>query len=248
MICIVSPHFDDAALSCADHARAWLSAGAEPLVVNVFTAAGAIGAGSALMAANLAATGVNNARAYVAIRQAEDHACMQALGLRAVDLGFVDAGFRGAEVPDYVDLRALCVAKLPARELDRVSQVAQALSAYAHARLALCPLAIGGHVDHLITKTACERVFPAARLAYYADMPYARAPWRWTWSALPKLQRRRVSLLTMSAQKRAALALYRSQMAVLFRAPPRYPEILLLPRLCSDTRLVATTCMSAIEP
>lgn len=230
MICIVSPHYDDAALSCADHARAWLRAGAQPLVVNVFTAAGAVGADSALMAPSLAAAGVSSALAYAEIRQAEDQACMQALGLRAVDLGFVDAGFRGAEVPDYPDLNAVSVAKLSAREQDRVSQVARALSAYAHAQLALCPLAIGNHVDHLITRAACERVFPSTCLAYYADMPYARAPWRWTWSAFRKLPRRRISLITMSIGKRAALALYHSQMAVLFRAPPRYPEILLLPR------------------
>lgn len=229
MICIVSPHLDDAALSCADHALQWTSTGESPLVVNVFSAAGAVGADSELMAPSLRAAGTADAAAYMALRKAEDLACLRALGLRRLDLDFVDAGFRGTDAPAFPTLASLRPARLSRQDLDLVAAVADALRAHANARLALSPLGVGGHVDHLIARAACERVFPADRLAYYADMPYARAPWKWSLAALGRLARARWSLRAMSERKRAALGHYRSQMPLLFRGPPRYPEVILLP-------------------
>lgn len=200
------------------------------MVVNVFSAAGPVGADSELMAPSLRAAGAASAAEYVAIRKAEDLACMRTLGLRCDDLGFIDAGFRGAGAPDFPTLAALRPTRLLQRELDIVAMVADALRVYGGARLAVSPLGVGGHVDHLITRAACEQIFPPERLAYYADMPYARAPWKWSWAALGRAARARRSIRLMSETKRSALRHYRSQMPLLFRGKPRYPEIILLPR------------------
>ncbi len=234
MICIVSPHLDDAALSCADHALTWRAAGEEVLVVNVFTAAGTSPQLSSLMRPILQASQVDDAEQYVALRLREDGRCLDALGLRACQLGFTDAGFRGASRPDYPTLAALRTGRLLARELDLVAAVAtaltQALRGVDEVRLAVSPLGIGRHVDHLITRAACARVFGADRLSFYADMPYARAPWRWSSADLRQLARARRSIKPMTPAKRAALAHYASQMPLMFRGTPRYPELVLLPR------------------
>lgn len=234
MICIVSPHLDDAALSCADHALTWRAAGEEVLVVNVFTAAGTSTQLSSLMRPILQASQVDDAEQYVALRLREDRRCLDALGLRACQLGFTDAGFRGASTPDYPTLAALRTGRLLAREInlvDAVSEaVAQALRGVGDVRLAVSPLGIGRHIDHLITRAACERVFGVDRLAFYADMPYARAPWRWSWADVRSFARARTSIKSMTPAKRAALAHYGSQMPLMFRGTPRFPEIVLLPQ------------------
>lgn len=240
MICIVSPHLDDAALSCADHALTWRAAGEEVLVVNVFTAAGTSMPLSSLMRPILQASQVVDAEQYVALRLREDHRCLDALGLRACQLGFTDAGFRGAGTPDYPTLAALRTGRLLTPELDLVAAVAGALAqavrgvggdgGVGDVRLAVAPLGIGRHVDHLITRAACEQVFGADRLAFYADMPYARAPWRWSWPDLQRLAGARKSIKPMTPVKRAALAHYASQMPLMFRGTPRYPELVLLPQ------------------
>ncbi len=230
MICIVSPHLDDAALSCADHALTWRAAGEEVLVVNVFTAAGTSTQLSSLMRPILHASQVDDAEQYVALRLREDRRCLDALGLRACQLGFTDAGFRGASTPDYPTLAALRTGRLLAPELNLVDAVSEALRGVGDVRLAVCPLGIGRHVDHLITRAACERVFGADRLAFYADMPYARAPWRWSWADLRRLASARKSIKPMTPAKREALAHYGSQMPLMFRGTPRFPEIVLLPQ------------------
>ncbi len=233
MICIVSPHLDDAALSCADHALAWRAAGEEVMVINVFDRAGTPSAIAPFVADSIRSAGAADAAAYEAMRVEEDTRCLQALDVSARNLGLIDAGFRGADAPDYPTIRALLPGRLAARELALVARVLEVLDdAIAPAdkvSLIIGPLGIGGHVDHLIARAACERL-GSRRLGYYADMPYARAPWNWPGAALLQLLRARTSIKRMSDAKRSALAHYRSQMPLLFRrGPPRYPEVLLLP-------------------
>jgi len=231
MICIVSPHFDDAALSCADHALAWVASGLEVWVLNVFTASAELERSSALMDANLQAAGASTAEEYMALRRAEDRLCMQSLGLQSIDLGLVDAGFRGrAGLPDYDSLAALRPGRLGAREAGMVDAVAQALPDLSEALLVLCPLGVGGHVDHLIARAACEARVDAGRLAYYADMPYARAPWNWARADWARLADARRSFRAMTAAKRGALRHYQSQWPLLFGRRSYCPELLLLPR------------------
>jgi len=230
MICILSPHFDDAALSCADHARVWLAARRDVLVMNVFTSAGDAHPFPAFMAANLSAAGVNTATQYIDLRRAEDRRCLLALGLKARDLGFSDAGFRGrGGQADYDSLSDLRSGRLGPRERRLVDDMLDALADLGKAELVLCPMGLGGHVDHLIARAACERLVAPGRLAYYADMPYARSPSNWVRSDWAQLVRTRWSIKAMSAAKRAALRHYQSQWPLLFRRSSYCPELLLMP-------------------
>ena len=115
MICIVSPHIDDTALSCADHALTWRAAGEEVLVVNVFAADKTSTQLSSLMHAILQASQADDAEQCVAPRLREDRRCLDALGLRACPLDFANAGFRGAATSDCPTLAALRTGRVLAR-------------------------------------------------------------------------------------------------------------------------------------
>jgi len=59
---------------------------------------------------------------------------------------------------------------------ERVGELAELLSALPAGRRLFAPLAIGGHVDHVLVRRAVETGFRPA-LTYYADQPYcARDP------------------------------------------------------------------------
>ena len=224
MILIVSPHLDDGVLGCGDHAFGWCAGGHAVTVLTVFTAASAC-VSPLLSAADAAAL---DGQAYMARRRAEDQAALLRLGLRGAHLGLVDAGFRGGSAPHFPDLRSLLCGTVG---IGGDAQVAQAVHALRlrgdQPTLVLCPLAVGGHVDHVITRLACEATFAAERLAYYADMPYARAPWRWRRAQVQAAWQSIRSWRRISPRKRDSLAAYGSQMPLLFRGTPRLPELLL---------------------
>ncbi|MGS0754986.1 hypothetical protein ACVBEH_09905 [Roseateles sp. GG27B] len=92
----------------------------------------------------------------------------------------------------------------------------------------VAPLGIGGHVDHLIARKACEQVFGAASWPITRTCPTperrgggeqrsagrrpCRANWRW-----------------ISPRKQQVLRAYASEMPLLFKSAPKFAELLLLP-------------------
>ncbi|WP_457424688.1 PIG-L deacetylase family protein [Roseateles sp. P5_E7] len=223
MILIISPHLDDAMLSCCDHALTWRRQGHDVRVLTLFSAAGPC-VSPVLGAASFDAAG------HMRRRRQEDVAALAAIGLKAEHLGLVDAGFRGSGSADFQTLdQLLCGGVGPGGGV-LLEQAAQALqSRFIRADRVMCPLAVGGHVDHVITRRACEAAFDAQLLGYYADMPYARAPWRWRPAQLAQLLRARRSWRGFSANKATVLRHYRSQMPLLFRSRPYFPELVLGP-------------------
>ncbi|MEJ7727615.1 MAG: PIG-L family deacetylase [Polyangiaceae bacterium] len=148
----VSPHLDDAALSCAGALVTRSAAGEHVVVVSVFTEG-------------------QPARGY-ARRRAEDGAVLRAHGLEAVHLGFADAPTRLGVAPSF---RSLLLGPPAAPGL--VAEVAASLAAL-QGRLApsevWLPLAVGGHVDHRATFAAGMR--SAGALRFYEERPYAFSP------------------------------------------------------------------------
>jgi LmbE family N-acetylglucosaminyl deacetylase len=227
LILVVSPHLDDAALSCADHALRWQAAGHVVHVLTLFSAAGPWP--SPLL--GLTPGDVAAAEALMARRRAEDHQALHRLGFACEHLGLIDAGFRGDTTPHFQSLAHLLSGSCGPGGQQLVHQAAHLLrERVAAATGVLAPLGVGGHVDHVITRLACEAAAPAHALVYYADMPYARAPWRWTAPLLRQALTWRRSWHWISPRKRQALAAYASQMPALFRRPPHFPELLLWPR------------------
>lgn len=178
----LSPHFDDAALSCGGLAHRQASHGEHVLVVTIFTARpdyDDLGP----FAQELHALWGNQAD-ILETRQQEDLQAMRTLGADYVRLGYLDALYRrersSGELlypnndalfgpPDHHDLslpQELAEAIVELLPLDNLAQERDGLRLYA-------PLAIGGHVDHRLVSAAARLLSEAGfRVSFYEDFPY----------------------------------------------------------------------------
>ncbi len=180
-VLVLSPHLDDAVLSCG----ALLAAVADrcPVVVaTVFTAAGPP---PHTFAARRFLRGGDSGALYAA-RRREDVDVLSALGVKPVHLGFPDALFRRRRLPGaaarvlpelthrYPTYRYDIARGRRARgDRTLVGEIAAAVGAHAAAaRLILCPLGVGRHVDHLLVRDAGTRL--PGRIVHYSDFPYDR--------------------------------------------------------------------------
>ncbi|WFR84304.1 PIG-L family deacetylase [Arthrobacter sp. Y-9] len=185
----LSPHLDDAVLSCGALIEAQTRQ-REITVATLFT--------EAMPAPHTRAArsfmrqcSVMDAGSLFQARQAEDRAVLKAMGVQSVHLGAVDALFRGRRRPAKLR-RGVWDALLPElthryptfrfdialgriargdRELIRHLQgsVAELLH-QTNSELLFCPAGVGKHVDHMITRGVGEE-YPE-KLVMYSDFPY----------------------------------------------------------------------------
>lgn len=166
----LSPHLDDAALSCGGAITELCTAGDTPLVVTFCTAAPpAAGPFSALALEFHREWGLAPEQ-VVAARLREDEAAMAALGADALWAGMLDAIYRHPAAynaretlfgtPDAADPLLPAVRALVAELRERLPTA----TFYA-------PLGVGSHVDHLLTRQAAEEALGGA-LLFYEDFPY----------------------------------------------------------------------------
>jgi LmbE family N-acetylglucosaminyl deacetylase len=225
-VVIMSPHFDDAVLSC------WsvLTGSHQVEVVNVFT--GPRGPETGLHEGELL-TGVNDSVAHARERANEDRAALASVGARPHNLDLL-------EYPPSLAGRRLAPRrrnrhKHRLRELVEAS--AQHVDREAHVYV---PAALGGHPDHeLVREFGCRLVREGARVSFYADQPYcyvygwphwvvgeARDPYldvdgdwrRYLDTASVSFKELRVDVVRLAGaheQKLRALRLYRTQFPVL---------------------------------
>ena len=170
---VISPHLDDAALSCGGLLAAWTARGESVLAVTLLTH----GLPPDRLPPHLrrlhAAWGDADGDPYAA-RRAEDAAALGALGVAHRHLGGLGALYRQDRAghslyrglgyfgpPVRADLRLLAHFHHVLAELRRAHPAA---TIYA-------PLGIGGHVDHCLTHQAARRI--GGPVAFYEDMPYA---------------------------------------------------------------------------
>jgi LmbE family N-acetylglucosaminyl deacetylase len=148
LIAILSPHLDDAVLSC------WsvLTSNEEEVrVVNVFAGLpdreAPLGVWDSL-------TGASSSRARMAERIAEDRDVLARLGHESVDLQLLDSQYM-------------------TRVRDSQEVLNEILPATAEARLVYSPAGIGGHPDHLDVRVAAGALRRRGKsVALYADLPY----------------------------------------------------------------------------
>ena len=147
---ILSPHFDDAVLSC------WqlLAGPADVTVVNVFTAEPPAGTPPPWWDR---ATGATDPVERMRERRREDAAALALVGTSSVELGLLDDQYRSAQpsLREVVERIAFEVAP----------------QAIIHA-----PGAFDGHPDHVLVRNAALELARAGRpVALYADLPHASA-------------------------------------------------------------------------
>jgi len=219
----LSPHLDDAVLSCGGHIMQLVRAGQVVRVVTVF-------AGDA-PAAEVAAASPFVQELHTrwelglypsAARRAEDRAALGILGARVTHLPFPDCVYRlgRMDAPLY-PLRDSIFGMVAPIETDLIEDVVHTLRRLRVPRDATVylPLTAGHHVDHQIVRAAGER-WAALRwqVVYYEDYPYAEQPDEVT-AALDQdtLESESVQLDEASlAAKVAAIACYRSQISSFF--------------------------------
>jgi hypothetical protein len=145
---ILSPHFDDAVLSC------WrvLEAGGEVTVVNVFTASPPSGRPSGWWDR---LTGARDSIARMAERRAEDEAALALAGCEALSLGLLDDQYRTADIG-------------AGEVLERLRRALAAGSAL------YAPAAMDEHRDHVLVRDAALSLAGEGwPLVLYADLPHA---------------------------------------------------------------------------
>jgi len=226
-IIILSPHLDDAALSCSDHIHAWNTAGHNITVVTIFSSFQTTVV-SDYLRGYMEASGITTVEELEHHRKQEDAAATQLMGCRAEYLDFIDAGYRQHnDKPDYADYRELCPFRISEQEYPAIDEIVIRLSKHSGADLIVAPLGVGGHIDHLMTRLVAEKISPDDRLAYYVDFPYALNPFKWRPKYINTFLSYKQSIQWISTFKRSIIDCYPSQVAYLFRMKPRYPEILL---------------------
>lgn len=167
----ISPHFDDAVLSCGGLIWEQTHSGIPVEIWTVMAGDPPVGAESALAQQMHTDWQTKNAHETVAIRRSEDQNAARRVGAAIYHLPFPDAIYRRSQTGTLYYPEGIFVPPNP-RENGLVNeitrQVTEKLTQY---DTIVCPLAIGGHVDHIITRKAFESL--GRPLWYYADVPYA---------------------------------------------------------------------------
>lgn len=177
----LSPHFDDVALSCGGLVWEQAQVGGR---VSVWTVCGGeISQGGLSGFAELLHARWKTGREAVEQRRQEDIAACQALQAAYRHFPLPDCIYRRAGVDYWVEAQATAAGEhLYASEeaiFGEVDPAEATLVEQLRARLAealpartevVCPLGLGGHVDHRLTRAAAEKL--GRRLWYYADYPY----------------------------------------------------------------------------
>lgn len=168
----LSPHLDDAVFSCGG-LISYLSEKKIPVEVwTIFSDQDTNPSNYTAYARSLHDRWQTGEHAYV-MRKKEDAAACQTLGVSPVNLGYHDVIYRF--LPDtgepVVSSDAELFSAIKPGEQALLSQLAGELrSRVKEPSIWVCPLGLGQHVDHVITRQAAEST--QKLLLYYADLPY----------------------------------------------------------------------------
>lgn len=224
-VIVVSPHLDDAALSCGGGIARLSGAGVPVTVVTVFTADQPPGAPlSALARRSHASWSVGNQP--FAVRRTEDFAALRILGAEAKHLGLLDAMYRRSSWGD--ELYKDPLAPLTPHDVKYflpllIKTLSHAISAAVPETRIFCPAGTGGHVDHVLVRRAVEQLIEGEMIVRYDEYPYSARPGAaptvvatadaWTTGVLP-LSGKEIDT------RIAAIGCYASQLRGLFPSEP----------------------------
>jgi LmbE family N-acetylglucosaminyl deacetylase len=160
-ILVLSPHFDDAVLSCG----AWLEAHPGSVVATVCSGRPGPGVAPSEWDAD---SGFSSGDAAAVARQAEDAAALAMLGATQHVLGFLDGGYREATGRCHEDGSVRGPFK------DALAEAFCVLVDALDPQLLVCPMGLL-HGDHIATTEAAWstlRARPDCPLVAYLDLPY----------------------------------------------------------------------------
>lgn len=222
---VISPHFDDAVLSCG----AWLER--HPVAVVATVCSGLPGPGVAAQPWD-ADAGFGSADEAVTARRVEDERALAVVGARQYLLGFLDGSYKPwtGRVHQDPGIHGPFGESLAVAIGDLVDELAP--------ERCLAPLGLH-HPDHLVVAEAARSALTdraGCHFEVYADLPYAvtHAPERAVETAVTRLEAEgwAVTPVPTSPDERvdakvAAVACYSSQLALLAGEHPNWRESLL---------------------
>ncbi len=215
----LSPHLDDAALSCGGQIYQQSQSGQSVLVVSV--TAGDPGSGSISPFAEELHERWQLPADAVAARRREDMAACAILGADHAHWDFLDCIYRrhpASREPLYTTGENIFGRFHPA-ESALVDELAQRMSRLPRHGTLYLPLTIGNHVDHQLVLMAAQSLEAKDTFRYYEDFPYVRIS-----GALAAVigdqaaWRQQIVPLSPSALEARieSIACYRSQIDILF--------------------------------
>jgi LmbE family N-acetylglucosaminyl deacetylase len=167
----LSPHLDDAALSCGGQIYERTRRGEKVLIVTI--AAGDVPAAPLSDLAKLHHERWQLVADTVQRRREEDMVACQILGADYRHWSLPDCIYRRhpqTDEPLYTTLDAI-FGPVHAAESVLVEQLARQMAGLPPAAEVYGPLGVGGHVDHQLTRQAAEICYGRS-LTYYEDYPY----------------------------------------------------------------------------
>lgn len=186
----VSPHLDDAALSCGG-LISYLAEKTEVTVISVFTETSP---SPHTLSARMYLRQCQNTDAEQLFerRKSEDKQILNSSGVTIKHLNFVDALWRkkkevnflgkllGNIVPEilhvYPTYRFHAISgRISSCDIELAEEIKKALLSVVDDKqkfVVFCPAAVGNHVDHMITKKCCQEVFEKSVL--WSDFPYGK--------------------------------------------------------------------------
>lgn len=211
---VLSPHLDDAALSCGGLMHEIRRRGGAVMVATAFAAVPNSECSDGSM---IALSLKGSARTWVRARRAEDLRALRALGVKATHGAELDAAFRKGPMGEPLYPTWSAIFSGAAHPADR--DLLQRLTAWIlrcqgafGATAIVAPRGLGNHIDHLILReaaqVACRRqpIF----LHLYDDVPYAAVS-----RPRPRAQLSRQKLAPVDlAIKQRCVRLYRCSLAI----------------------------------
>jgi hypothetical protein len=228
----ISPHFDDAVLSCGGLIREQAQKGLPVEIWTICAGDAPPGRLSSLAVDCHTQWGIKSARNVVAARRRENQAAAGLLGAETVDFSIPDGIYRRSPTGEVLYSTDVFVPIDPIEKgLD--AEISTALTSEIQpGDNIVSPLAIGGHLDHVLTRLAAERL--DCPLWYYADIPYLIHQQKMLVPATKGLRGTRYPVSEKGLEMwQSGIAAYSTQISMLFQTSERMREAI---RLYWETR------------
>jgi LmbE family N-acetylglucosaminyl deacetylase len=166
----ISPHFDDAVLSCAGLIWEQARQGQQVEIWTIFGGEPPVGPLSNLALAIHTLWKSGDGMETIALRKQEDEAAAACVGADIVHFGFQDCIYRRSPRGEHLYPETVFTSAHPG-DSRLPGNIARALkSELLPEDVLVVPLALGSHIDHILARQALEKL--GRPLWYYADIPY----------------------------------------------------------------------------
>jgi LmbE family N-acetylglucosaminyl deacetylase len=166
----LSPHFDDAVLSCGGLIYEQTRQGVQAEIWTILAGDPPPGPLSEFARENHALWGMTSGAETVAMRRDEDETAASIVGADLVHFDIPDCIYRRSPKGEYLYTETVMTSPHPS---DRRLPIRIAAALKSELRIddwLVCPLSLGSHVDHVLVRRAAESL--QRPLLYYADVPY----------------------------------------------------------------------------